>query len=292
MSNLLKIILLISVINISCNKSDEASNNQIVTLDEHTAVTMKEVAYGSDSLQKLDIYLPANRSIDSTKILYLIHGGAWVAGDKKDFDSNVVALKALLPQYAFVNINYRLASLTGINEWPTQMNDVNAAIDYVMNKSSYYQINNAKAAVMGASAGGQLALLKGFKYNGTGNIHAVVDLFGPTDMMDFYNNPSNPNYPLLLQIFMTGTPTTNYNNFLSGSPLYFVNNTTPPTIIFHGTADSTVPIHQSDSLNNRLITAGVTNQYIVYQGEGHGWTGNNLTDTYNKLVAFLVANNK
>lgn len=293
--NTLATVVLVSIMIISsCKKSDEggASLPVITTPDPHIALVLKDVAYGADSLQKVDIYLPANRSIDSTKILYLIHGGAWTAGDKKDFDSNVIVFQTLLPQYAFVNINYRLATTTGINEWPTQMNDVNAAIDYVMNKSSYYQIDNAKSAVFGASAGAQLALLKGYNFNSNHSIKAVVDLFGPTDMIDLYNHPANPAYPTLLQIFMSGTPTSNNSNYLSGSPLYSVNTSVPPTIIFHGTADNTVPIHQSDSLNLRLKNAGVIKQYITYTGEGHGWVGNNLIDTYNKAAAFLVANNK
>ena len=291
----LAIVVLVMIIVISsCKKSDDGGTSLpvITTPDPHVALVLKDVAYGTDSLQKVDIYLPANRSIDSTKVLYLIHGGAWTAGDKKDFDSNVIVMKALLPQYAFVNINYRLATFTGLNEWPTQINDVNTAIDFVTNKNSYYQINSNKSAVMGASAGAQLALLKGYNYNSNHSIKAVVDLFGPTDLIDLYNHPTNPAYPTLLQIFMSGTPTTNNTNYVSGSPLYSVTASVPPTIIFQGTADSTVPMRQSDSLNLRLTNAGVIKQYITYAGEGHGWVGNNLIDTYNKAAAFLVANNK
>ena len=272
---------------VSCKKTDNAT----IVLDTHTAITMKNVSFGSDSLQKMDIYLPANRSIDSTKILYLIHGGAWLAGDKSDYDSIIPSLQNQLPQYALVNINYRLASFTGSNEWPVQMNDINAAINYVSNNNTEYQINNSKSAVLGESAGAQLSLLKGFMYNSNHNIKCVVDLFGPTDLIDLYNHPTNPSYPTLLQLFMSGTPTSNYSNYISASPLYAVNNQVPPTIIFHGTADTIVPIRQSDSLNNRLAIAGITKQYITYKGEGHGWNDSNWTDTYHKTIAFLIANN-
>ena len=274
--------------NISCKKSD----NSTVILDTHTATTLKNVSFGSDAIQSMDIYLPAGRSIDSTKILYLIHGGAWLTGDKSDYDTVIPSFQQQLPQYAIVNINYRLATFTGINEWPVQMNDVNAAINYVNSNSTAYQINTSKSAVLGESAGAQLGLLKGYMYNTNHNIKCVIDLFGPTDLIDLYNHPTNPSYPALLQMFMSGTPNSNYSNYISASPLYAVNSQVPPTIIFHGTADSTVPVHQSDSLYNRLIKAGITNQYITYKGEGHGWTDSNWIDTYHKTISFLIANNK
>ena len=272
---------------ISCKKSDNSSN----VLDTRTAITLKNVSFGTDTLQRMDIYLPANRSIDSTKILYLIHGGAWLAGDKSDYDTIITSLQKQLTQYAIVNINYRLASFSGTNEWPVQMSDINTAINYVTNNNNVYQINNSKSAILGESAGAQLSLLKGYMYNSNHNIKCVIDLFGPTDLIDLYNHPSVSTYPALLQLFMSGTPTSNYSNYLSASPLYSVNNQVPPTIIFHGTADTIVPIRQSDSLNKRLAIAGISKQYITYTGEGHGWTDSNWIDTYQKTIAFLTANN-
>jgi acetyl esterase/lipase len=71
----------------SCKKTDSGSGITIA------AKTMLDVAYGTDPLQKMDIYLPANRSVTSTKVIVLIHGGAWTSGDKVDFNSAVDTLK-------------------------------------------------------------------------------------------------------------------------------------------------------------------------------------------------------
>ncbi|TAF93861.1 MAG: alpha/beta hydrolase, partial [Bacteroidetes bacterium] len=60
--------------------------------------------------------------------------------------------------------------------------------------------------------------------------------------------------------------------------------------IFHGTADNVVPIRQSDSLFRRLQIAGVQSSFTVYQGAGHGWSGANMTDTYNKSIFFMRSN--
>ena len=64
----------------------------------------------------------------------------------------------------------------------------------------------------------------------------------------------------------------------------------PPTIILHGGTDIVVSPSQSLSLNVKLSISGVIREYIVYPTEGHGWVGANLTDSFNKIQAFLAAN--
>jgi acetyl esterase/lipase len=72
---MLQYLLLISVvIIISCKKSNTTNNDNLNTA---TAQTTLNVSYGADPLQKMDVYLPANRTTASTKTMILIHGGAW-----------------------------------------------------------------------------------------------------------------------------------------------------------------------------------------------------------------------
>jgi acetyl esterase/lipase len=270
------------VLNTSCKKNE---TNNVSQWQE-----IKNVSYGTDALQNMDVYLPAARSSTSTKALILIHGGAWVGGDKTDMDSAVTSLKSLLPDYAIFNINYRLAALPSTNLWPTQLNDVNSAVDFIVSKSAEYNFNSSKMAIGGASAGAHLALLKAYKQN-SANLKAVVDMFGPTDMKDLYIK--NTNYQPLLTIFMGGTPTTNPAAYSNASPLFAVNTNTVPTILLHGTADIVVPISESDSLSNRLTAAGITNQFEKYQFEGHGfWSAANSADAYSKIAAFIKLNVK
>jgi acetyl esterase/lipase len=284
MKILLTYCMALMILNTSCKKNDGANINS------SQSVELKNVSYGADPLQNMDVYLPADRSTANTKALILIHGGAWVGGDKTDMDSAVTALKTLLPDFAIFNINYRLAALPSINLWPTQLNDVNAAVDFIVNKSAEYKFNGSKMAIGGASAGAHLALLKAYKQN-SGNLKAVVDMFGPTDMKDLYIK--NTNYQPLLTIFMAGTPTSNPSAYTNASPLFAVNSSTVPTILLHGTADVVVPITESDSLSSRLTTAGVINQYEKYAFEGHGfWGAANSADAYAKIAAFIKLNVK
>lgn len=273
----------VMVLAVSCKKDDAAPQ-------ANTEVVNKDVAYDADALQKMDVYLPASRSSDTTKVIILVHGGAWMEGDKSDFESAVQALRQQLPSYALFNINYRLASITGTNLWPAQIDDVNKAVNFIISKKNEYRVNTGKIIMLGASAGAHLSLLQAYRFNANGNIKAVVDLFGPTDIADLYNNPINENYPFLLRTWLGGTPTTATAAYTAASPIQHITAQAPPTIIFHGTADDVVPVSQSRALETALKAKGVTNSYVEYNGLGHGWLGTDLLDTYTRAIAFVVKN--
>jgi acetyl esterase/lipase len=277
------IILSSIIVFVSCQKSTD-----VETAATLSAQTMTNVAYGSNGAQVMDVYLPAGRSVDSTKAIVLIHGGAWTTGDKSDFTSDVDTLKRRLPNYAIFNINYRL-SVNGANTFPAQENDVQSALDFIVSKATEYKFNKNKLVLLGASAGGHLALLQAYKHTSP-TIKAVVDFFGPTDMVDMYNNPPNPLIAALLPTIVGGTPATNAALYAQSSPINYVTATVPPTIILHGGQDIVVSISQSTSLKTKLTTFGVVNQMFTYPTEGHGWVGANLTDSYNKVEAFIKAN--
>lgn len=243
------------------------------------------VAYGTDAAQKMDIYLPAGRSTATTKVIIMIHGGAWTQGDKSEFAPYVDSLKRRLPGWAIFNINYRLATGTA-NFFPAQENDVKAVVEFIYNKRAEYGISD-KFVLLGGSAGGHLALLQAYKYTTPVKIKAVVDFFGPTELVDMYNNPPNPLIPLLLFQVTGGNPTTHATLYSQSSPLNFATAQSPPTIILHGGTDIVVAPSQSVLLRNRLQTLGVAHQYVFYPTEAHGWTGASLVDSFDKIQAFL-----
>ena len=154
------------------------------------SATYLNVAYGPDPKQVMDIYLPAGREKASTKVMLLIHGGSWSGGDKQSFQAYVDSLQQYLPDFAFVNMNYRLATYTA-NRFPAQENDVKAALTFVMDKAGEYNISH-NVVLLGASAGAHLALLQAYKYTDPVKVQAVISFFGPADMEDIYNNPIHP----------------------------------------------------------------------------------------------------
>ncbi len=128
-------LAVIPILILSCQKSlDDISINV-------PPVTILNVSYGTDPLQNMDVYLPANRTTTATKVLIMIHGGAWIGGDKTDFAANLDTFRKRLPDYAFFNINYRLSAIPN-NLFPAQENDVKAAVQFIYSKASEYLISN------------------------------------------------------------------------------------------------------------------------------------------------------
>lgn len=275
-------ILSLSLLFVSCQK--DATENPSATPEK---TTLNE-SYGANAAQKMDIYLPADRSTTSTKVIILIHGGGWSGGDKNDYALYLDTLKKRLPGYAIFNINYRLAAGAS-NLFPTQENDVKAAIEYIYNKRVDFKISD-KFVLLGTSAGGHLSLLHAYKYTSPVKIKAVIDFFGPTDLVDMYNNPATifaP--PSLIAAVVGGTPTTHAALYQQSSPINFVDAQSPPTITLHGGVDIVVSPNQSVALKNKLQSFGVANQYVFYPTENHGWAGANMVDSFDKIAAFLQA---
>ncbi|HVZ56456.1 MAG TPA: alpha/beta hydrolase [Chitinophagaceae bacterium] len=266
----------------ACRKDDSFSGS-----GSPPAAVYLDQPYGADSLQKMDIYLPAGRTLERTKVIILIHGGAWIQGDKSDFSEYVDTLKRRLPDYAIFNVNYRLA--TGTSDFfPAQEQDIQAAVSYIAQHFSSYQVSG-KVVLLGASAGGHLALLQGYKHPSPVLPAAIIDFFGPTDLADMYNHPLNPLIPPVIASVMGGTPDQLPDLYAASSPLNFITPQSAPTLILQGGQDPLVAPSQSESLQAKLQAAGVANQYVFYPAEGHGWTGPDLTDSFNRIDSFLTA---
>lgn len=263
----------------SCNKGGVENTSPNII-----AETKLNVAYGSDTAQRMDIYLPASRSATTTKSVILIHGGGWNSGSKSDFATYIDTFKKRMPDYAIFNLNYRLVSHT--NLFPTQEQDVKKAIDFIAAHAEEYGVNKEKFVLLGASAGAHLALLQAYKYPDP-KIKAVIDFFGPTDLTVMYQQPWHQMIPYLLQTLTGTTPMANPELYRQSSPAYFVNAQSTPTLILQGGADYVVNPSQSQLLKEKLQQAGVVHEMVLYPREGHGWFGANLSHSFDKIEAFL-----
>jgi acetyl esterase/lipase len=267
----------------SCKKKDEVPAPEPVV----AALAASDISYGTDAKQKIDIYLPEGRNVEHTKTIVLIHGGGWTEGDKNDMAFGIDSLISRLPGYAIINVNYRLAYNNTTNLFPTQENDIGAAIEFYLGKSTEYKVSK-DLIVLGASAGAHLALLHSYKNDPGKHVKAVIDFFGPADLPALWN--AGPVQQMIL-VAVTGK---SYDQdpviYAQSSPVEFVTAQSPPTIVLQGGADLLVPPVQATLLTAKLQENGVVNQLVFYPDQGHGWTGPDLLDSFEKIKAFVLAN--
>jgi acetyl esterase/lipase len=251
-------------------------------LNTEAAYTLRDVSYGSDTAQRMDVYLPARRSNGTTPVMVLVHGGGWTGGNKTDFNTYIEAFRKRMPQYAFVNINYRLVN--GPVLLNAQQADVHAALEAVKAKRAEWGINSGKLVLLGASAGAHLALLEAYQRH---DVAAVIDFFGPTDLVAMHEKPWHPLVPLAVQMIIGAPLSQKRAAYEAASPISHVTPQSPATLILHGSKDPVVALSQSKELAARLDSAGVANELVVYPGAGHGWYGSTLHKSFDRLQAFL-----
>ncbi len=119
------------------------------------ASVQRDIAYGSDAAQQLDVYRPADAK--DAPVIVMVHGGAWITGDKglAGVVKNKVARWVALG-YVLVSINHRLVPQAGPIE---QAEDVARALSFVQCHAASWGADAAKLVLMGHSAGAHLVAL-------------------------------------------------------------------------------------------------------------------------------------
>ena len=274
--------LLTVILFFSCADPEEAPLN----LDPSVAVEIIDDDYGNHPRQVMDVYLPANRSTNSTKVFVWVHGGAWTDGDKSEFSRFKPWLEAELEDYAFVSLNYRLYNITtGSNRFPNQEEDVQAAINYIKSRLSAWDVSD-DIVLAGGSAGGHLALLHAYKNNPDRAVKAAVAFFPPTDFPTFHG--FNFITTALIEALIGGSPSSNPQGYAASSPTSHIRSSSVPTAFFHGTADNVVPIQQSYLLEEKLTASNVpfTKRYV--QGAQHGFPESIYREMIAQTAEFLL----
>ncbi|MGV3459530.1 MAG: alpha/beta hydrolase fold domain-containing protein [Flavobacterium sp.] len=274
--------MLLLFLSFGCQSTEEGANAGDSPLP---AQEILNVQYGEQGDQIMDVYLPAGRTED-TKVFILIHGGGWTGGSKADMGFVIPMLKQQFPDYAIVNMDYRLATLQ-YPAFPKQVQDIEEVIQYL--KSSDYNISN-NYALIGASAGAHLAMLYSYKYDTHSDVKAVASIVGPSDFTD----PAYTSHPFFQYGAQYLVGNINYQQHPevveAVSPVSQVSRGAPPTIMFYGGQDPLVPSSQATRLKAKLDDKGVYNEYYLYQNGGHGnWDATTMADFGEKLVAFLRA---
>lgn len=273
---------MISFSTLSSCSSDNDDDSQPEVLNPIESYSQLNIAYGSDSDQVFDLYLPANRTA-ITKTLILVHGGGWSDGDKADMNDFKDFIIDQMPTYAVVNINYRLADANN-DAYPMQINDITSVVSFLEDNEAYYTISE-DIGFVGVSAGAHLSLLWSYGFDTNNQTEMVCSVVGPTNFTDpAYLDNSN----FILQALLDNLGLDTSIPYLEEiSPYHRATASAPPTIMFYGGNDPLIPTTQGTAMRDKLQELNVTHEFTLYTDEGHGWVGLNLLDTTIKLKNFI-----
>lgn len=98
-------------------------------------------------------YRPVAAGLSTLPVVLFFHGGGWVLGDLDSYDGLMRSLTALSGAQ-FISVDYRLAPEC---PFPAGLDDALAATRWVATNAANLNVDPARLAVMGDSAGGNLA---------------------------------------------------------------------------------------------------------------------------------------
>ena len=238
-----------------------------------TVSVEKDVEYGKAggvSLQ-LDLYAPKERTKPLPAVVF-IHGGAWRSGSRQMY--HYYCVKFAEHGYVAATISYRLYRVA---PFPAAVEDAKCAVRWMRANAEKLGVDPNRIGVAGGSAGGHLSMMVAYapdtpELEGSGGhadtssrVQAVVNIYGPTDLTTDFAKANS-----VVSDFLGGKSFDDAPDLYGlASPITHVTKDDPPTLILHGSIDSTVPIEQAELLVARLKDAGVEFDYDRVEGWPH-----------------------
>ena len=199
--------------------------------------------------------------------LVVVHGGSWKSGNNGELpDVDCYFAKA---GYQVATINYRLAPEY---KSPAPQEDVHAAFAWLRAHAVELNIDTNNFLLLGRSAGGQIVLTAAYGLHEAG-LRGVISFYGPADMIYGYNEPHNQlvmRHQQVMQDFFGGTPATQQQAYLDGSPVKLATAQSVPTLLVHGMLDQHVHYHESEIMDSVLQAKGVPHLLLGLPWATHG----------------------
>jgi acetyl esterase/lipase len=206
---------------------------------------------GGESL-RLDASIPEGAG--PFPVVILIHGGGWGSGDKA---ADFAALSKPLTDagIAWFSINYRLAPK---HPWPACLEDVQSAIRWVRANAVTYHVDSKRIALLGYSAGGQLAALAAIRAEENTRVHAVVGFAPAVELVADMKRRGEVGIAMKNLLGLPGKLDDHaLARIATLSPAEEVKPGLPPFFIVQGTADKSVRHEETLAFAGRLKQAEV-----------------------------------
>ena len=239
--------------------------------------TERNITYCSDSLGALllDVFYPSKKTARLYPAVLLIHGGGWRSGDRAQQEPMAAWLAA--DGYVAATMQYRLSAEA---KYPAAIQDVKAAIRWLRARAGEYAIDTGRIAVLGCSAGGQLAALAGATNDDTvfdglncnrshsSRVQAIIDVDG---ILAFIHPESGEGDERkgssAATQWLGGTQEMQPSLWQQASPLNHVSAATPPVLFINS---SVVRMHAGrDDLIRRLDSLHIYSERHTFNDAPH-----------------------
>ncbi len=263
-----------------------------VRVEENESVQpTRKVTYKTVGETKLDLHVFEPEGIkksDRRAAVVFFFGGGWAGGDPKQFYEHSRELSRL-GMVAF-SAEYRVRSRNETTPLEC-VKDAKSAIRWIRDHASELGVDPNRIVASGGSAGGHIAACTGV-INGYEEAGENLKISSAPAAMILFN-------PVLDTTMETGLAGDRFGAELHQvlSPCHHVHEKIVPTIIFHGTADTTVPIEQAERFTRLMKDAGNDCELVRYPEKGHGFfnatsfrarnDGTDYADTMKRSIAFL-----
>lgn len=194
---------------------------------------------------KLDAFYPKKNNNKSNIAIIIIHGGGWRTGNRTQHYPLAQKLASL--GYVCFTPEYRLSTEA---LYPAAVYDIKAALRWTHEHATEYNIDTSKIAVLGFSAGGELAAFMGAtntisKFEGnncnlntSSFVHAVIDIDGILAFIHPESGEGDDSKRVSAATNWFGySKTENPSLWQDGSPLTHAGKYTPPTLFINSSVD-------------------------------------------------------
>ena len=235
---------------------------------------LRNIPYGDGVRQIGDLHLPQRRAPGVPTIpVLLIHGGGWNALSKESLDP--IARLAASEGRSVFSINYRLLDHA---PWPACFDDCVTAARFMLSGGlTLHELcapTEGRLLIIGASAGGHLAMLTGLALGASG-CAGIISLAGPSRIVP---GPADTaasaiTTPGFLEKFFGADVAP--DTWRAASPTALITSNAPPLHTIHSRNDRLVPLAHSEEAVSAWRSAGVAARLDTFDGPGeqHGfWT--------------------
>jgi acetyl esterase/lipase len=245
---------------------------------------------------RLDLYTPESGA--GAPLIVWVHGGAWENGNK-----SAMPLAPIIERgFAVASLDFSPASKA---PFPGQIHEIKAAVRFLRAQAKQYGYDASQIAIAGASSGAHLAAvvgtsndhpeLEGALGNHRGessDVHAIVSYFAATNLTTILAQSTpfglNIREPALERL-LGAAPKEAEPLARLASPVFHVDRTDPPLLLFHGDQDPQMPINQSHELEGAYEQQGLQGELVVVHGAAHGGEAFYSPENVERAVAFLSA---